>query len=121
MLRLAEGVGAMLLQASHSAGYGVLLLGRATLHWLSGEVGRAAEQYHQVLDDDPQVIYIEDDDPDVIYVEQAPAGEVIVEAAPAAPVPRPAQGGELNRAADYYLSLGDRSFRDGRYADAVHF
>jgi len=27
----------------------------------------------------------------------------------------------MNRAADYYLVLGDRAFRDGRYGDAVHF
>jgi hypothetical protein len=28
---------------------------------------------------------------------------------------------ELNRAADYYLTLGDRAFREGRYGDAVHY
>ena len=27
----------------------------------------------------------------------------------------------LNRAADHYLVLGDRAFREGRYGDAVHF
>jgi len=27
----------------------------------------------------------------------------------------------MNRAADYYLVLGDRAFREGRYGDAVHF
>lgn len=74
---------------------------------------------------EPEVIYIEQE-PDVIIVETAPAGEVVVETSPAAPaapgvVPAPAQGDQLNRAADYYLNLGDRSFRDGRYADAVHF
>ena len=55
------------------------------------------------------VIYTYDDDPaeDGVYLEEG------------APVPQPGDG--LNRAADYYLTLGDRAFREGRYGDAVHF
>jgi hypothetical protein len=66
-------------------------------------------------------------DEDVIYAydEGTPAGEVVDPAAqePSIPVvvPEPAGSGELNRAADYYLTLGDRSFRDGRFGDSVHF
>ena len=76
--------------------------------------------------EDQEVIYV-DDDPEIIYVEQpAPEGEAIVvggEAAGPGVVPQPAGAGEdaLNRAADYYLTLGDRAFREGRYGDAVHF
>jgi len=80
--------------------------------------------YQTVDEGDPQVIYVEDPEPEVIYVDQPPAGEqvVVAEDAPAAvQVPVPASGGGVNRAAEYYLSLGDRAFRDGRYADAVHF
>ena len=79
--------------------------------------------YQTVDDGDPEVIYVEDPEPEVIYVEQPPAGEQVVvedDAAQSA-VPVPASGGGVNRAAEYYLSLGDRAFRDGRYADAVHF
>lgn len=59
------------------------------------------------------VIYVEDDEPEIVYVDgSAPAGEATV---------APQQGEPLNRASDYYLTLGDRAFRDGRYADAVHY
>ena len=60
--------------------------------------------------DDQEVVYVyEDDEP----VEEAPAaiGEAVA----------PRGDEALNRAADYYLTLGDRAFRDGRYGDAVHF
>lgn len=75
-----------------------------------------------VYDDDPEVVVVQSD-PEIIYVE-VPAGEAAVpaeEAPAAAPLPAPAQPGALNRAADYYLSLGDRSFREGRYGDAAHY
>ncbi|MEZ6003405.1 MAG: hypothetical protein R3F33_04370 [Planctomycetota bacterium] len=67
----------------------------------------------------------ESPEPEVIVVQQ---GEAVQQPAPEAepmapvgmaPAPAPASSG-LSRAADYYLTLGDRSFRDGRYSDAVH-
>ena len=77
------------------------------------------------------VVYYEQAEPEVIYVE-VPAEEEVLqlpvdEAAPAAPafVPPaqqdPAVERELNRATGYYLTQGDRAFREGRYGDAAHF
>ena len=40
--------------------------------------------------------------------------------AAAGPVPTQRQA-ERSRAADYYLTLGDRAFRDSRFGDAVHY
>lgn len=76
-----------------------------------------------VQDRGPDVVYFEQE-PEVIYVEEAPAGEAAEQPeGPALPtvVPEAPEGEGLNRAADYYLTLGDRAFRDGRYGDAVHF
>jgi cytochrome c-type biogenesis protein CcmH/NrfG len=63
-------------------------------------------------------------EPQVVYVEQQPAevqaaaavGEGAVQQAPAAPGAVP-----LTIAAQRYLELGDRAFREGRYTDAVQF
>jgi len=75
-----------------------------------------------IIDNTPDVVYVQQS-PEVIYVD-APAanvgGEAVVPAAqPLAPAPVPQ--GSLNRAADYYLSVGDRAFREGRFGDAVHY
>ncbi len=52
-------------------------------------------------------------------LEPAPEGEGVV---PAAPAQEPAgDQPRLNRASDYYLTLGDRAFHDGRFGDAVHY
>lgn len=59
---------------------------------------------------------------EVVYVEAAPQEDVLVgEGVAAAPASDPALSRQLARAADYYLELGDRAFREGRYGDAVHF
>jgi len=72
------------------------------------------------------VVY-QEPEPEVIYVEvpAAEEGEVVVPAAAPAFVP-PTQPDaalerELNRATGYYLTQGDRAFREGRYGDAAHF
>ena len=78
------------------------------------------------------IIY-DDPEPEVIYVE-APAqeegvieGEVVVEEQPAAAAALPRESTdpglqrELNRAAAYYLTQGDRAFREARFGDAAHF
>ncbi|QDU66915.1 hypothetical protein [Engelhardtia mirabilis] len=71
----------------------------------------------------------------VVIVEQpaevAPTIVIIEQPAAAAPAAAPApDGGPIGRgsvplsvstAADSYLTLGDRAFREGRFADAVHF
>jgi hypothetical protein len=68
-----------------------------------------------IVQSEPEVVYVESE-PEVGYVDE-PAGEAVVPLAPA----QPSANGELNRAADYYLSLGDRAFREARYGDAVHY
>ncbi len=53
----------------------------------------------------------------LVIEESAPAPQVqVAEAVAPAPIAAPA----INRAAEYYLTLGDRAFRSGRYSDAVH-
>lgn len=70
------------------------------------------------------VVYSE---PEVIYIERQgePVGEVVVSAAPSNPagrmVPAAANESPLSIAAQRYLELGDRAFREGRYMDAVQF
>ncbi|MEO1697069.1 MAG: hypothetical protein AAFU73_07230 [Planctomycetota bacterium] len=86
-------------------------------------------------DPEPEVIYIEASEPEVIYVDGvAPSEDVSVVGgtgavpAPAVPFDGPAADAaegdgidrELSRAAAYYLSQGDRAFRETRYGDAVH-
>ena len=93
------------------------------------------------------VIY-EEVEPETVYVEapaeDAAVADAIADPIAGVPVGEPAggqpgfgQGGmpaqlapeatepglqrELNRAAAYYLTLGDRAFRETRYGDAVHF
>jgi len=77
------------------------------------------------------VVYVEDSGPDVIYVDGGGRDEVIyVDDGPRAQVgegrlvpapdvldPQPA----LTSASERYLTLGDRSFQEGRYQDAVQF
>ncbi|MEM6566817.1 MAG: hypothetical protein AAF957_00305 [Planctomycetota bacterium] len=70
---------------------------------------------------EPQVIYIEqpvEEEPVEEYVEEGPV-------APVTGVPPEATDPdlerELNRAAAYYLTQGDRAFRETRYGDAAHF
>lgn len=69
-------------------------------------------------------------EPQVVYVEEAPAEEVAqvgegvaLNPADEARVGRlVSRGPDSNaRASGQYLTLGDQAFRDGRYADAVHF
>ena len=91
--------------------------------------------YDAYYDRGPEVIVIESE-PEVIVVEQPvivqpqqPA--VVVEEpileqplGPPAPVPvvdPAAEAQRLSVAADRYLTLGDRAFRDERYSDAVHY
>ena len=50
-----------------------------------------------------------------VYVDEAPVEEVVEE-----PVRTPVPN-SLSIAADRYLTLGDRAFREGRYTDAVQF
>lgn len=70
-------------------------------------------------------IYPEPAAESVAVAEVAPAqpGEVVIEPPPAqqSDVRPTASTDALSRAAGHYLTLGDRSFRDGRYSDAVHF
>jgi hypothetical protein len=66
---------------------------------------------------DPQVVYVERE---TTYVEE-PVGEAVVEAPRvSAPAAAP-QESPLSIAAQRYLELGDRAFREGRYTDAVQF
>ncbi|MFT7170910.1 MAG: hypothetical protein ACI80K_004061 [Paracoccaceae bacterium] len=78
-------------------------------------------------DPEPEVIYVE-----VPAEEVAVAGEFVVQQdAVNAQVPArdalppeatdPGLQRELNRAAAYYLTQGDRAFREARYGDAAHF
>ena len=58
------------------------------------------------------------------YVAEQPVQEEVVEEGPAGEADystTPETQSGLNRAADYYLVLGDRAFREGRYGDAVHY
>ncbi|MEZ6018132.1 MAG: tetratricopeptide repeat protein [Planctomycetota bacterium] len=75
-----------------------------------------------IVNTEPEVIYVESE-PEVVYVD-APAGEGAVAPSNQPSVPQAQlvtpSNGALNRAADYYLSLGDRAFREGRFGDAVH-
>lgn len=75
------------------------------------------------------VVYLyEDPDPEVIYVAAGeasaplqPKDEVLIPTVvPQLAADDEESGGGLNRAADYFLTLGDRAFRDGRYGQAVH-
>ena len=72
------------------------------------------------------VVY-QEPEPEVIYIEvpAAQEGEVVVPAAEpgfmAPTQPDAALERELNRATGYYLTQGDRAFREGRYGDAAHF
>lgn len=89
---------------------------------------------HYYDDPTPDVIVVESE-PEIIVIEQPvlvqPEQPVVVEQLPAdlplgptAPVPvvdPAAEAQRLSVAADRYLTLGDRAFRDERYADAVHF
>ena len=73
---------------------------------------------------EPEVIYVEQREPEVVYVDESvPVGEAVAERSAPAQVPAPSSS-ELDsktRASGQYLTLGDQAFRDGRYADAVHF
>jgi hypothetical protein len=68
-------------------------------------------------------VYYEAAPSQTTYVEeQVPvAGEAAVAATETFPSPDADLQAALSRAASYYLNLGDHAFRDGRYADAVHF
>ncbi|MCA9001893.1 MAG: hypothetical protein KDB61_08215, partial [Planctomycetes bacterium] len=66
----------------------------------------------------PRYTIIVQTNPDPVVIREevhVPAAQVAEAVAPA-PVAEPA----INRAAEYYLTLGDRAFRAGRYTDAVH-
>ncbi|QDV06235.1 hypothetical protein Poly30_17420 [Planctomycetes bacterium Poly30] len=77
-------------------------------------------------DPEPEIIYIE-----VPAEEQPVVGEVVVQpeyveaAVPSTALPPeatdPGLQRELNRAAAYYLTQGDRAFREARFGDAAHF
>jgi tetratricopeptide (TPR) repeat protein len=55
---------------------------------------------------------------DPIYIEEEQASPRVQVAEAIAPAPAVVPA--INRAAEYYLTLGDRAFRGGRYSDAVH-
>jgi hypothetical protein len=74
----------------------------------------------------PTVVYAE---PQVIYVDSGssayagePVGEAVAPAATGRVAPPPAaEPSPLSIAAQRYLELGDRAFREGRYTDSVQF
>jgi len=66
--------------------------------------------YQSVVPEE-QITYIETAQSDVDAFTGEPSDETL----------QPDQQQVLTRASDYYLELGDRSFRDGKYGDAVHF
>ena len=76
-------------------------------------------------DPEPEIIYVEvpaqQDAEEVVFIE----GEAVVQDAGPSPRPRestdPGLQRELNRAAAYYLTQGDRAFREARFGDAAHF
>jgi len=67
-----------------------------------------------VYQTEPQIVYL----PQEGYASQEAVGEAALrgEPAPSGPV-----GSPLSIAAQRYLELGDRAFREGRYTDAVQF
>ena len=85
--------------------------------------GGGGDTYVYVNDGDDVAVY---DEPRIEpYQEPAGGGQPVplTEAGavqPDAGVPAPADDSSL-RAGGQYLTLGDQAFRDGRYADAVHF
>lgn len=77
-------------------------------------------------DPEPEIVYVEVPAQEETFIE----GEAVVDEAPlkeakAAAFPQEGtdQGlqRELNRAASYYLTQGDRAFRESRFGDAAHF
>jgi len=68
------------------------------------------------------VVYIYEEPQEEVYVDAPLAeGEVVVAEDWAGGAPLPSVGGNLNRAADHYLTLGDQAFQESRFGDAVHF
>ncbi|MDP6739024.1 MAG: tetratricopeptide repeat protein [Planctomycetota bacterium] len=79
---------------------------------------------YQTVESDPQadVVYVYEEPQEEVYVEGPIAeGEVVVAEDWAGGTPVPAADGNLNRAADHYLTLGDQAFQESRFGDAVHF
>jgi hypothetical protein len=74
---------------------------------------------HHVYDDDPVVVVVDDDEDEVVYVDE-PVGEAVGGAPAGRPIDSPLKL-NLSIAADRYLTLGDRAFREGRYTDAAQF
>lgn len=102
-------------------------------NWRSGfGLGSNFFYYGPFLPAAQTIVYYDEPEPEVIYVE-APVEEALPPAAdaelvepqalPALPpqMTAPTLQRELNRAAAYYLTQGDRAFRETRYGDAVHF
>lgn len=62
---------------------------------------------------------------EVVYVEEESVGEAVAQSTGTEQMPAPAtENAALDpnaRASGQYLTLGDQAFRDGRFADAVHF
>jgi tetratricopeptide (TPR) repeat protein len=79
---------------------------------------------YQTVESDPQadVVYVYEEPQEEVYAgEPIPEGEVVVAQDWAGGTPVPAADGNLNRAADHYLTLGDQAFQESRFGDAVHF
>ncbi len=67
---------------------------------------------------EPSVVYVQNDNAG--YASE-PAGEVVASAPVARIAPPASEVSPLSIAAQRYLELGDRAFREGRYTDAVQF
>jgi tetratricopeptide (TPR) repeat protein len=79
---------------------------------------------YQTVERDPaaDVVYVYEEPQEEVYAEAPVAqGEVVVAEDWAGGTPVPAADGNLNRAADHYLILGDQAFKESRFGDAVHF
>lgn len=72
--------------------------------------------YSVVYYEEPEVIYIDAPEEEILDEEIIPA-----ETSYGSEQPDPSLQRELNRAAAYYLTQGDRAFRETRYGDAAHF
>ncbi|MCP3918247.1 MAG: hypothetical protein GY711_22075 [bacterium] len=99
-------------------------------YWYGPFLPYRSSVVYQIYDDEPEIIYVEQPAEEYVeqgegYIQMEPAHESDTQgqsAAPSQPVQANPQRSEgINRAADYYLTLGDRAFRDARFGDAVHF
>ncbi len=85
---------------------------RPSYYWYGPLCPPSYQVVVQVVQEEPEVQYVAADS-------SVPMGEAVADPVEPAPV-LPTTVPKMNRAAEYYLTLGDRAFQSGRYGDAVH-